>query len=223
MWVAKGKSSQPATHSHKSRDSIKTVRTIFRPRCTKLATLLTTLCLHFPHWIDATNCTYPYKFGACNRGPSLNGKYIGGKWKLWQPLFSWVPKSLWTETAGMKLKDACSLEEKLWQTWASLVAQMVKRLPAMWETWVQSLSWKNSLEKEMATLSSILAWRIPWTEEPGGLQSMGLQRVRHDWATQEAKCWIIGRGENLVRKSGKGFPKVQILNWGQKKEWWEGT
>ena len=175
MWVAKGKSSQPATHSHKSRDSIKTVRTIFRPRCTKLATLLTTLCLHFPHWIDATNCTYPYKFGACNRGPSLNGKYIGGKWKLWQPLFSWVPKSLWTETAGMKLKDACSLEEKLWQTWASLVAQMVKRLPAMWETWVQSLSWKNSLEKEMATLSSILAWRIPWTEDPGRLQSMGSQ------------------------------------------------
>ena len=86
----------------------------------------------------------------------------------------------------------------------------------------------KKLEKEMATLSSILAWRIPWTEEPGGLQSMGLQRVRHDWATvnhsltQEAKCWIIGRGENLVRKAGKGFPKVQILNWGQKKEWWEG-
>ena len=178
MWVAKGKSSQPATHSHKSRDSIKTVRTIFRPRCTKLATLLTTLCLHFPHWIDATNCTYPYKFGACNRGPSLNGKYIGGKWKLWQPLFSWVPKSLWTETAGMKLKDACSLEEKLWQTWASLVAQMVKRLPAMWETWVQSLSWKNSLEKEMATLSSILAWRIPWTEGP--------DRLYYPWGRKES-------------------------------------
>ena len=61
----------------------------------------------------------------------------------------------------------------------SLVAQMVKNLPAMRETWVQSLGWKDSLEEGMATHSSILAWRIPWTEEPGGLQSMALQRVRH--------------------------------------------
>ena len=63
---------------------------------------------------------------------------------------------------------------------ASLVAQRLKRLPLMWETWVQSLGWKDPLEKEMATHSSILAWRIPWTEEPGGPQSTGLQRVRHD-------------------------------------------
>ena len=62
----------------------------------------------------------------------------------------------------------------------SLVAQMVKHLPAMPDTWVQSLGWENPLEKEMATHSSILAWEIPWTEEPGGLQSMGLQRVGHD-------------------------------------------
>ena len=58
---------------------------------------------------------------------------------------------------------------------ASLMAQSVKNLPAMQETWVQFLGWKDALEKEMATHSSILAWRIPWTEEPGGLQSMGLQ------------------------------------------------
>ena len=64
--------------------------------------------------------------------------------------------------------------------WASLVAQRLKHLPAMQETWVQSLGWEDTLEKEMATHSSILAWRIPWLEEPGGLQSMGLQRVRHD-------------------------------------------
>ena len=64
-----------------------------------------------------------------------------------------------------------------------LVAQMVKNLPAMQETQVQSLAWEDPLEKGMATHSSILAWRMPWTEEPGGLQSMGLQRVRHDWAT----------------------------------------
>ena len=58
-----------------------------------------------------------------------------------------------------------------------MMAQMVKNLPAMRETWVRFLGWENPLEKGMATYSSILAWRIPWTEEPGGLQSMGLQRV----------------------------------------------
>ena len=60
---------------------------------------------------------------------------------------------------------------------------MVKNLPAMWETWVLSLGWEDPLEKGTATHSSILAWRIPWTEEPGKLQSMGLQRVGHDGAT----------------------------------------
>ena len=63
---------------------------------------------------------------------------------------------------------------------ASLVAQTVKCLPVMLETQVQSLGWEDPLEKEMATHSSILAWRIPWIEEPGKLQSMGLQRVSHD-------------------------------------------
>ena len=62
----------------------------------------------------------------------------------------------------------------------SLVAQMVKRLPAMQETWVRFLGWEDLLEKEMAIHSSILAWKIPWKEEPGGLQSMGLQRVGYD-------------------------------------------
>ena len=64
--------------------------------------------------------------------------------------------------------------------WACLVAQKVNNLPAVQETRVRSLGWENPLEKEMATCSSILAWEIPWTEEPGGLQSMGSQRVRHD-------------------------------------------
>ena len=63
---------------------------------------------------------------------------------------------------------------------ASLVAQRLKRLPAMWETWVRSLGREDPLEKEMTTRSSILAWRIPWTEEPGRLQSMGSQRVGHN-------------------------------------------
>ena len=63
-----------------------------------------------------------------------------------------------------------------------LVAQTVKNLPARRETWVQSLGQEDPLEKAMATHSSILAWRIPWTEEPGGLQSIGLQRVPWAWA-----------------------------------------
>ena len=62
----------------------------------------------------------------------------------------------------------------------SLVAQLVKNLPAVQETRVRSLGWEDPLEKEMATHSSILAWSIPWTEEPGGLQSTGLERVGHD-------------------------------------------
>ena len=57
---------------------------------------------------------------------------------------------------------------------------MVKNPPAMWETWVRSLGWEDPLEEGMATHSSILAWRIPWTEEPGGLTSMGSHRVGHD-------------------------------------------
>ena len=57
---------------------------------------------------------------------------------------------------------------------------MVENLPAMWKTWFQPLGWEDPLEEGMATHSSIVAWRIPWTEQPGGLQSMELQRVRQD-------------------------------------------
>ena len=62
----------------------------------------------------------------------------------------------------------------------SLVAQMVKRLSTIWETWVRALGLEDPLEKEMAIHSSTVAWKIPWTEEPGTLQSMGSQRVGHD-------------------------------------------
>ena len=67
-------------------------------------------------------------------------------------------------------------------SWALLVTQTVNNLPAMQETWVQSQGWEDPLEKGKAIHSSILAWRIPWTEKPGRLQSMGLQRVGHNWA-----------------------------------------
>ena len=63
---------------------------------------------------------------------------------------------------------------------ASLAAQLLKNLPAVQETQVRSLGWEDALEKEMATRSSSLAWKISWTQEPGGLQSMGLQRSGHD-------------------------------------------
>ena len=66
---------------------------------------------------------------------------------------------------------------------ASLVAQLVKNPPTMLETWVRSLGWEDPLEKEMATHSSVLAWRIPRTEKSGGLQFLGFQRVGHDWVT----------------------------------------
>ena len=71
----------------------------------------------------------------------------------------------------------------LQHSWASLVAQLVKNTDSMQKTWVWSLGWEDLLEKGKATYSSTLAWKIPWTEEPGGLHSMGLQRVRHDWVT----------------------------------------
>ena len=88
---------------------------------------------------------------------------------------------------------------------ASLVAQMVKNLPAMWETCVWSLSQEDPLEKGMATHSSILAWRIPWTEEPGELQSMVLQRVKHDWAPNthyyRILRWLSLQMQNLIMAS----------------------
>ena len=74
---------------------------------------------------------------------------------------------------------------------ASLVAQTVKNLPAVRETWVWSLGWEDPLDEGMAAHSSILAWKIPWTEEPGGIQSTGSQRVRRDGVTAHRKSWVI--------------------------------
>ena len=72
------------------------------------------------------------------------------------------------------------------RSWVSLMAQTVKNLPAMQETWVQSLGWEDAREEGMATCSIILAWRIPWTEKPGGVQSLGLQRVLQDCGTKHS-------------------------------------
>ena len=80
--------------------------------------------------------------------------------------------------------------------WVSLVAQRIKRLPAMQEIQIQSLGWEDPLEKEMATHSSILAWRIPWTEEPGGLQSTGVTKSRtrlNDFTFTFNFRWLRGK------------------------------
>ena len=84
--------------------------------------------------------------------------------------------------------------------WASLVTQMVKHLPTMQETWVRSLGWEDPLEKEMVTHSGMLSWKIPWTKEPGRLQSMGSQRVGHDQATN-TYCWSYVFLVNLIPRN----------------------
>ena len=90
-----------------------------------------------------------------------------------------------------------------WAYWSKPFpgGSVVKNLSAMPQTWVSSLGWEDPLEKEMTTHSSILAWEIPWTEEPGGVQSMGLHRVGHDW-----NDWAVetSRKAAIVKKSVNG-------------------
>ena len=82
------------------------------------------------------------------------------------------------------LPTLCLLCTYIWEfSTFTLVAQMVKNLPAMWENWVWSLGPEDPLEKGMAARSSIFAWRIPWTKDPNGLQSIGLQKVGYNWKT----------------------------------------
>ena len=99
--------------------------------------------------------------------------------------------------------------------WASLVAQLVKNPLAMQEIPVQFLDQEDPLEKGMTTLSSVLTWRIPWTEEPGRLQSMGLQRVRHDWATftfsSKYRAFLLAQLVKNLPAIQKTW--VQILDW----------
>ena len=88
---------------------------------------------------------------------------------------------------------------------------MVKRLPIMREARVQSLGWEDLLEKEMATHSSILAWRIPWTDEPSGQQSMGSQRVRHDQETNISQIPFHGKNSKKVRLISSIFYKGHCI------------
>ena len=110
----------------------------------------------------------------------------------------WNQENMW-DCPGFKLWGSLNVRFR-----ASLVAQRLKRLPGMQETWVRSLGWKDPLEKEMTTHSSTLAWRIPWREEPGGLQSMGSQRVGHDWTTSPQRWNVrLTPGKNLRKQSTK--------------------
>ena len=88
---------------------------------------------------------------------------------------------------------------------------MVKNLPATWETWVWSLGHEDPLEKGMATHSSILSWRIPWTEEPGGLPSVGLQRVGYDWVSNTH--WIKDRNSGLEMPQTILFHRSAWFHW----------
>ena len=95
---------------------------------------------------------------------------------VWQPTDHGVAKSR-TQLSNKYFHFLRKMVLRKTLSGASLVAQLVKNLPAMQETWVRFLGQDDPLEKEMATHSSILAWRIPWTEEPGGLQSVGSQEL----------------------------------------------
>ena len=98
-------------------------------------------------------------------------------------------------------------------SWASLVAQTVKNLPAMQETWIWSLGWEDPLEEGMATHSSILVWKIPWTEEPGGLQSTGLQRVGHDWVTQHSTALERYLGKHCLFPETHSTTAPEVCAW----------
>ena len=100
-----------------------------------------------------------------------------------------------------KQKDKRSKTAWYYERRASLAAQRLKHLPAMQETWVRSLGQEDPLDKEMATHSNILAWRIPWRKEPGRLQSMGSQRVGHDWATSLSLSWKNNKIRGLTLTS----------------------
>ena len=125
----------------------------------------------------------------------------------YSPLSWWVIRNDLSSSAYVKAaQNAVSV---LWRKpecmGASLVAQTVKNPPAMRETWVWSLGREDALEEDMATHSSVLAWRVPWTEEPGGLQSTGSPRAGHDWATNS----FISRGAEILPAS---WSKVQNIN-----------
>ena len=151
-------------------------------------------------WYTARKWTYNW-LDSCIHLKILQTAYFNS------PLPHLKAKSIWYLHFNAKYRKVCGGEGpiclRVWtkeqreiappltSLWSSLVAQAIKNPPAMQETWVWSLGWEDHLEKGMATHSSNLAWRIPGTEEPGGLQSMGSQRVRCNWVTNHTISSIL--------------------------------
>ena len=130
---------------------------------------------------------------------SLTSKYATWSWNA--PLQPYSTCLLTNESVRYRLpctgqisvgQDKTYFNRLSWDH-ASLIAQIVKNLPVMWKTQVWSLGWEDPLEMGMATHSSILTWKIPWTEEPGGVRSIGSERVGHDWAanTNPQRSWCL--------------------------------
>ena len=106
------------------------------------------------------------------------------------------------------------------------MAHMVKKLPAVWETWVWSLGWEDPLEEGLAAHSNILAWRISWMEEPGRLQSMASQRVGHDWPQKQQHTYMWGFLAAQMVKSLPAMQETWVWSLGWENPWrraWQPT
>ena len=135
-----------------------------------------------------------------SRRPSFNLTVLG------------APIRLRTKLTNGTFTEGCA------DSWASLMVQMVKDTPAMWETWVRSLGQESPQEEGIATHSSILSWRIPWTEEPCGPQSMGSQRVGHNWATKYSTQHSADSCRHVGASGGLGACTVgwtEFPSWGR--------
>ena len=113
---------------------------------------------------------------------------------------------------GLGRSTGEGIDHPLQYSWAFLVAQMVKNLPAMWETWILPLDWEDPLEEGMATHSGVLAWRIPRTEEQDRLQSMEMQKVGHNLATNFHVFTPALQVDSLPAELPGKQPLSQVLN-----------
>ena len=122
--------------------------------------------------------------------------------------------SLGSHRVGHVWSNLAAAAACCWPQGASLVAQRVRNLPVMQKTQVRPLCQENALEKGMTTHSSILVWEIPWTEEPGGLQSMGSQRIRHDWENNTLTHWcywpLISHTHTHTTKHNSGLEESEF-------------
>ena len=152
---------------------------------------------------------FSFSFLVCCWTPLLNFSvwllYSSAVWFMFGTFLYFLSLLKFSLCALLSWHQLASLSPLFWKhywvSWTSLMVQTVKRLPTMQETWVQSLGWEDLLEKEMATHSSILAWKILWMEEPRRQQSMGLQRVGHDWVTSLLGKSLISISLRLVSGS----------------------